>query len=388
MKVTPLYDAIMGCDADVVVLQGGTWSSKTYSALQALVTHAVTFELPKGGEEYLKFTTVAGQDMPNIKSGPLRQVDEIISGTPAFYNQIKKHNKTDQFYQFKTGAVIEFKSYENFQDAKSGKRGRLFVNEANGFHYNVVDQLMFRTALQTIIDFNPDAEFFVHEYFKENPKAKWFISDHRHNPFVPQKIRDDIEAKKEIDYEYWKVYARGMTGRVEGLIYRNWQIVDEFPEGKFIDKCYGLDFGFNHPTALVEVGWTETEIYARELIYESGLTTADLKAKMQSLGLDPQKQIFADAARPDTIEELYLAGFNILPADKSVKDGINAVKSKPLKLYRSPGLVKEIKAYKWKTDKNGKPTDEPVKINDDGCDAMRYAVYNGMGKPKLTYEFG
>lgn len=380
MQVTPLYDAIMNCDKEVICLQGGTWSAKTYTTLQTLLERSTT--------EEKKIITIAGQDMPNLKVGPIRQIEQIIADNTAFKNQLKKHNKSEFTYLFKTDSIIEFKSYENFQDAKSGKRDYLFINEGNGFAYEVAKQLMLRTSIQSIVDFNPDAEFWLHEHLKGNPKAQWFYSDHRHNPFVPQKIRDEIEALAEVDHELWKVYARGMTGKIEGLIYRNWDIVDEWPEDRFIDKCYGLDFGYNHPTALVEVGWTETAIYWRELIYESKLTTADLITRMRALGLAKSKQIWADAARPDTIEELSQAGFNIKPADKSVKDGINSVKSKPLKLYRSPGLVKEIRAYKWKTDKNGKPVDEPIKINDDGMDAGRYATYNGMNKPKLTYSFG
>ena len=90
-----------------------------------------------------------------------------------------------------------------------------------------------------------------------------------------------------------------------------------------------------------------------------------------------QKEIFADAARPDTIEELYRSGFNVFSADKSVKDGINTLKSKPIILINAPNGVKEFKTYKWKTDKNGKAIDEPVKFNDDFCDAARYGIFNG-----------
>jgi phage terminase large subunit len=36
-------------------------------------------------------------------------------------------------------------------------------------------------------------------------------------------------------------------------------------------------------------------------------------------------------------------------------------------------LINEIYGYKWKDTSNGK--DEVVKIVDDLCDAMRYAIY-------------
>jgi phage terminase large subunit len=46
-----------------------------------------------------------------------------------------------------------------------------------------------------------------------------------------------------------------------------------------------------------------------------------------------------------------------------------------------------LRTYKWKVDKNGKPLDEPVKFNDDGMDAMRYGIYNGLkqANKKVTW---
>ncbi len=77
---------------------------------------------------------------------------------------------------------------------------------------------------------------------------------------------------------------------------------------------------------------------------------------------------------------------NIKPADKSVIDGINMVKSMPLFITRrSTNIIKEIKSYKWKTDKDGKVLDEPVKFNDDAMDAGRYGTYTRMFTPKLVY---
>jgi phage terminase large subunit len=48
---------------------------------------------------------------------------------------------------------------------------------------------------------------------------------------------------------------------------------------------------------------------------------------------------------------------------------------------RSVNLLKEIRSYKWKTDKDGKVLDEPVKFNDHGCDALRYAVFTKLTAP-------
>jgi hypothetical protein len=78
--------------------------------------------------------------------------------------------------------------------------------------------------------------------------------------------------------------------------------------------------------------------------------------------------IFADAAEPKSIEEIYRSGFNIHAANKDVWAGIVKVKSFPLYLTdSSTNLKREIQSYKWKKDKEDNIIEEPVKANDDAC---------------------
>ncbi len=129
-------------------------------------------------------------------------------------------------------------------------------------------------------------------------------------------------------------------------------------------KVYGLDFGYNNPTALIEVTLSDNVFYWREMLYQSKLTNADLIEKFK---LFPELQnhlIVADSAEPQRIEEIKRAGFRIESANKAVKDGIDFVKSKPLKIeVGSINLLREIKRYSWKRDKSGTVLDEVVKFN-------------------------
>ena len=74
-------------------------------------------------------------------------------------------------------------------------------------------------------------------------------------------------------------------------------------------------------------------------------------------------------------------------ANKAVFEGINVVKSFKLHITKdSTNLLKEIDLYVWK-EKDGNSLDEPVKLNDDGMDAVRYALTPYIGKinnPKST----
>ncbi len=81
-------------------------------------------------------------------------------------------------------------------------------------------------------------------------------------------------------------------------------------------------------------------------------------------------------------------GYNVKPSDKDVWAGIQKVKSMPLYITEnSVNLLREIKNYKWKVDKDGKvkPEEEPVKMNDHAMDAMRYAVFTKLSGPQLTW---
>jgi phage terminase large subunit len=55
----------------------------------------------------------------------------------------------------------------------------------------------------------------------------------------------------------------------------------------------------------------------------------------------------------------------------SVKNGIDKIKRHSLYITKdSDDLLREIKFYKWKEDKDGNVLDEPVKFNDHLMDAL------------------
>ena len=380
MKTSVLFEANYKATEPIIVNQGGTSSGKTVCILQVLAIRAI--------QEPDSIITVVGQDIPNLKRGALRDFQLYVLNDPIISEQVSSYNKSERIYTFKSGSIIEFESYDNEQDARNGKRQYLFVNEAQGISYEIYKQLQLRTTKQTFLDYNPSAEFWVHEKVLTLPDAerKLLISDYRHNPFCPDSIVRNIEALKDQDFELWKVYGRGMTGKIEGLIYTNWHLCDSIPTD--LERVKGLDFGFNHPTALLDVAVDEASkcIYVDELVYESGLIPQELIEMMTTV--TPTDTIYADAARPDTIEEIYRAGFNIHKADKSVWDGIQKVKSYKIFITRhSQNVLKEIRSYKWKVDKNGKSLEEPVKFLDDAMDAMRYAVWNYTTKEELDYSW-
>ena len=375
ISTSALYRQNFNSTKDIVVNQGGTSSGKTYAILQVLFAKAISETC---------IITVVGQDIPNLKVGALRDAIDIHNGDDAIKQQVVFYNRSDRVFSFMNGSIMEFNSYDNDQDAKSGKRDYLFVNEANGIQYNIYEQLSLRTRKQVYIDYNPDTSFWVHDKIIPLPNTELIISDHRHNPFLSDKIREKIEGLKFKDQDLWKVYARGITGRIEGLIFKKWYILNE----DFSDKNligYGIDFGFtNDPTTLLEVRMQDGELYVKELIYETGLTNQDISSKMEALGVSKSALIVAYSAEPKSIEELRRLRWTIDGVKKgkdSVMFGINLLKGYAINVHASSvNLIKELEQYKWKVNKNGDSLNVPIDEYNHAIDALRYLIMHKFSK--------
>lgn len=395
-KVGDVYTANINATAPVVVNQGGTSSAKTYSIIQVLFTLAVEYEKDPAKPWLNGVITICGQDIPNLKAGALRQALEIVSNSPVLQKAIKSYNKTDRVFEFHNGAVMEFKSYKDAQDAKSGKRDYLFVNEANGIMYDIFYELWMRCAVRTFLDYNPNSEFWVHEkvLVDKQFKAIRIISDHRHNPFLSPEQHDKIESID--DPELWLVYARGKTGKITGLVFR-WDTCAAVPEhAKLIG--YGLDFGFtNDPTTLIGVYMADGALYITELIYQRGLHLDELSTLMKEHGVGKSDNIIADSSAPGTISELQRMGWHGLDgANKgadSIKNGIDILKR--YKVYitmHSLNVRKEANSYKWKVDpQTGDAMNIPVDFMNHAIDSVRYVALNLLteaGKKLKPGSFG
>ena len=373
-EATILFKQNYYANAHVVINQGGTSSGKTFSIVQTLF--CIACQTPK------LVVTIAGQDIPNLKAGVLRDALNIYSSSDLFKSWVSSYNKTDRIFEFTNGTVIEFKSYDNAQDAKSGKRDYLFVNEANGINWDVYTELALRTSKRIYIDYNPNSGFWVHDHLLGKPGVQLIISDHRHNPFAEQSIRDKVEALIHTDIELWKVYARGLTGRVTGLIFSNWIVCDELPDlAKPI--AAGLDFGFtNDHTGCIMLYKQNGELWIDELLYEQGLTNPDLSVRLAAAGLSKKIEIIADSAEPKSIEELRRLGWHITGAKKGADSIVNSIDI--LKRYRlnitrrSVNLRKELSRYKWRVETSGKTLNEPVDLWNHLVDPLRYIALNKL----------
>ena len=368
--VLPLYAANMNSRKRTKVNQGGTSSGKTYSIMQVLFVKAM--------QQYGRVITVAGQDVPNLKKGAFRDAKNIRNASATLQAWFPKVNEGERIFYCINGSIIEFSSFKDAQDAKSGKRDILFVNEANGIPFDVFWQLYIRTKEEVFIDYNPSARFWVHEKMLNRNDVQLIISDHRQNRFLSQEQHAMIESIE--DDELWKVYARGATGSISGLVLPHYNVVDELPpRQEWKMHVYCLDFGFtNDPTALMHLILAHGELWLDELLYNTGMTNPMIAERAKAQGLTRADTIIADSAEPKSIRELNHLGLNVEACVKgadSVINGIDILKRYVLNVTRrSTGLRKELQNYKWRVTKDGVTTNQPVDCFNHAIDAIRYGA--------------
>lgn len=374
---------------DIVVLQGGTSSSKTYSALQWLLLIAIT--------EPNVVITITGESFPNMRRGPIRDIASIIAVTPALKPHILRFDRTNHIYHFDSGACIEFCVYENEQGAKSGKRDYLFINEANGIAYAIYSQLRMRTKGKTILDFNPTAKFWAHTHVLLEARSILLISTFLDNPFCPETIITTVLAYKLSDPNKWRVYGLGQTGVVEGAIHPNvrWILNEEFEARILKHRGYGLDYGYDgDPLAMVEAGQDfdyPDRIYARCVVYGNYIDRPSLARMMHKLPVGYRSIDMDEAVAKEQADKLKNEdGFNIRKANRrggSIERGIGIINEYTLYLVVHTAWMHEQEKYVWIEPKslNGKRT--PSTKHNHIWDALRYWALGNLSQPELPpYE--
>lgn len=355
----------------LIINQGSTGSSKTWSILQLL------YMIAKYSEKALVIS-VTSYALPHLKLGAIRDFDKILVSFGE--NPAEISNRTENVYRV-GNSVIEFFGIENNLAKVHGpRRDILYINEANKkITYEVFDQLHTRTRRCTIIDYNPTSRFWVHTEVIPNFKHAYIHSTWRNNPYLsPVEVQKIMSKYGKKGFENWvKVYGDGEIGVLEGQIFTNWRI------GEFDDTLpygYGLDFGYHpDPDAMVKEAVDEKrkKIYLDECFYETGQSTDELRKAVLRVIPSANSLIVADCADPRTIQDLRKKdgparlGLNVVPVKK---DGTVSEWLKKMQGYelivteRSANIQEELSNYLWSDTRAG----IPIKAFNHLIDASRY----------------
>jgi phage terminase large subunit len=373
-KRTIAINKILALKKRIKIIQGGTSAGKTYGIIPILINKALT-------QPNIEISIVA-ESMPHLRRGCIKDFIKILKETNRYRDE--SFNKSFYKYTFGNGSYIEFFSVEDSTKLRGARRDILYVNEANNITFDAYNELSIRTKKEVYLDFNPANEFWVHTNLKNDVDADFLILTYKDNNALDKRIVKEIEKAKEkaktSNYwaNWWQVYGLGKIGRLEGVIFSNWQTIDSVPEqAKLIG--IGVDFGYtNDPTAIVEVYKYNNQRILNEVCYQTGLVNSDIAKKLPKHTL-----IIADSAEPKSIEEIRRYGLMIKGATKgkdSIMFGIQLMQGQEyLVTSKSTNLIKELRNYIWDTDKTGKQLNRPRSGNDHLIDAIRYHESESLG---------
>jgi len=361
-----------------VILEGAVRSGKTY--LGILYWYSILNRYKN------KLFIMTGHTISSLKRNVLDDISKLFG--------IDTHLNINNEFEMLGNRVACFGSdkADSFKSMRGLTAQGWYANEVILSHQNSVLEAFARTSevnARIVWETNPDkpthyikTNYIDRSGIKLTDGSYDILSYHFElddNTFLDLKyvesLKNSIPAGTVYDRQ-----IKGLWRATDKAIYNKIKIINEEPnEARVQDYCYGLDFGYNHPTALVKIMYIDGEIYIKGEFCESHLITSEIVDRVKDFISDKNIPIYCDIAEPDKIRALRDAGFNAKDADKSkgtVLAGINKLKEYTLHLVYDPVLIRQVENYEFRSMANGEILEEPVKIDDDYCDAIRYADYN------------
>ena len=376
IKTNVVYEHLIDNDKKIVVEQGGTRSGKTYNIILWIIFQYCT-------TNQNKIITICRKTFPSLRATVLRDFIGILQANNIYSE--KFHNKSNSEYHL-FGNLVEFISLDQPQKIRGRKRDMLFINEANELYFEDWQQLLFRTQEKIILDFNPSDEYhWIYDKVLPREDCAFFKTTYLDNPFVEDSIIQEIERLRDTDDEYWQVYGLGERAASRSTIFKYTEVNQVPIDADLI--AYGMDFGYtNDPTTFVAVYTQGHNLYVKEHLYRTQMTTQDINLFLRGENL-LSNPIYADSAEPRLISELRRMGHNILPSIKgrdSVNAGIDLLKRYKIHiLASSTNAISEFRNYKWKEDKAGMLINTPEDKHNHIIDPCRYATYSILSRPNF-----
>jgi len=364
-----------------LVLMGGAGSGKSVFAAQKIIYRIITEQ----NHRILVVRKVAKTIRNSVFSLFRDQLVSFGLNHPA----LAVINKTDMRIHFPAfNSEILFIGLDDVEKIKSitgiTSEWHEEATEESEDDFNQLDLRMrgeTKNYKQIMLSFNPisNLHWLKKRFFDTVPenttvsKTTW-----RDNRFLDTAYVSVLENLKNVDKTYYQIYNLGEWGVLGNLVFSNWTVEDvKLDLNQFDSVYFGLDFGFNHPSAYIQVGFKDDVLYVYDEICERGMTNNQFIELIKNIH-PAGEYITADSSRPDLILENNKAGLNTLSSKKgkdSVLDGIDFMKRFKIVINsRCQNTINEFQLYKWTEDKNGNKLEKPVDENDDLIDAARYAL--------------
>lgn len=398
-KLTEKQKEVIRCYRDekpnIILLSGAKRAGKTFTADLIYLDHISKFR----GKQFI----LGGNTHASIWRNVLEDWQQILGVT------FKEHkdNSIDVFgnkvYLF---GGSDCKSYESVRGFTAYGA---FLNEATTLHERFVKECITRcsgTGAKIFMDTNPEnpLHFVKTDYFDKSPQ---YLNNGQLNIISFDFKLTDNTALDPVYVESIKAstpsgvfYDRDILGlwvNAEGVVYKDFNADKHIIHKKdlphinnnlaMVRVFAGVDWGFGHKGAIVVAGIDkDNKVYVLEEYTKEGLLIDDWVRKAKEF-IERYGKItfYADPARTEHIVRFRKENIKCLLANNNVRGGIETV-SKLLVQDRlllvkenMMDLPKEFSLYVWGKD------EQPLKINDDAIDALRYAVYSDYLNNKDVY---
>ena len=390
VEATNVFYRNQAAKARIVLNRGGRGSSKSFSLIQLM--------LHKFFCEDRKKICILRKSLPSLRQSVHMQMCDLANEYGLMDRIVVEKVHMNWYYN---GAMIHFGSVDESSKIRSSNWNVFFIEEATEITYDEWQDIRFclrepsrdGRRNQAYFAFNPIDEFhWIKEKIVDDPEMEEgvdyeeIVSSYRDNPFLDADSINDLVKLERQDPSLYNIFTLGNWGRLDNLIYYNWSTVPIMPSEDAMDwVSYGLDFGFNAPSALIKGYFKKPDqLWEEEMLYHTQMTNSDLIVKLKDIIPEDKRRkhiIWADSERPDCIKEINQAGFICKPAIKQIKAGIDQVKRLNCHLFEgSINLIKEKRGYSWKKDRRGNVTDEPVDFLNHLMDPERYMVHSMIAK--------
>lgn len=393
----PAYIPFHNDDARVRILYGGRDSAKSHEIALEMLIDFMRLEYSK--------IILYRKIFRDIRGSQFAQILDLIGQFKFTHMFEVNQNRLEIKYIHRPDSLIMARGLDVADKTKSlNDPTHAWYEEANQISEDdyITASLGLRSSrvekTKEIMSFNPDKECWIENFFfperetYERPDGKFmYVPSTRkdvsiyhmgywNNSFISEERIEKLNYLKERSPDKFRVNALGLWGRgIDGQIFESYNIIESMPSNA--DTYFGVDYGYNNPSAVVEIGRIDNDLYWDELLYQKGLTQSDLAENIVQLrhriGKTP---VVVDSANPSLIEELERAGFNVFKAEKtganSVNDGLNWMKGFNQNITRtSTNIIQNFDNYVYEKDKYGQPVDKPLKYDDHAIDAGRYAAW-------------
>ena len=374
---------------------GGASSGKSHGVVQKVVLKALKdWKKPR---KVLFLRKVAATVKDSI-------FEDVVSCLSSFkLLDLCKVNMSDYRIVLPNGAVFIFKGMDNPEKIKSIKGiSDVVMEEASEFNLDDYTQLTLRLRdkghknKQIYLMFNPvsKANWVYSNFFIKKPKnTVIYQTTYKHNKFLDEDTKRNIEELAERNPAYYKIYALGKFATLDKLVFSKYEkrLINK-EEVATLPSYFGLDFGYvNDPSAFIHLKVDEKNkrIYFMEEYVRKGMLNDQIAQAITDLGFS-KETITADSAEKKSIEEIRQKGILRIRAAKkgpdSIIQGIQFLSQYELIVdERCVKLIEELENYTWQKDKKtNEYTNKPVDSYNHVIDACRYAV-EGISK-KLTLK--